>query len=195
MNLFAVSQTHRPQSRMFYRFSGEGGEPSIAAQSQFGTFVPQTPKKVYGVGAGDIEIHGVPRPGFVWVVTRRSNVKQRFWTHGTLRVSSAREVVSAVTSDVFEFRGLMERWHEERGVSSSITSMALCPAYQEIIAMGPRAIPLILRQLEREGDEPDMWFWALRVLSHADPVPANDRGDIVRMARAWLEWGRARYVW
>ena len=61
--------------------------------------------------------------------------------------------------------------------------------------MGPRAIPLILKQLESEGDQPDMWFWALRTLTNADPVSEADRGNIVRMANAWLEWGRQRYVW
>jgi hypothetical protein len=74
--------------------------------------------------------------------------------------------------------------------------MATCPAYQSIIGIGPAAIPLILSQLESEGEEPDHWFWALRALTSADPVKEEDRGDIVRMATAWIEWGRAQgYAW
>jgi hypothetical protein len=61
--------------------------------------------------------------------------------------------------------------------------------------MGPNAIPLILRQMESEGDEPDMWFWALRVLTDVDPVPEDARGNIVRMSQAWLNWAHTRYVW
>ena len=93
------------------------------------------------------------------------------------------------------FQHLVSQWHEERGATSSITKMAMCPAYQRIIAMGEAAIPLILRRLEQEGDEPDMWFWALRILTNADPVPDEARGDTVAMARAWLQWGRAQYAW
>lgn len=93
------------------------------------------------------------------------------------------------------FHSLAEQWRKERGATSSITKMAMCPSYQKIIAIGPRAIPLILRQMESEGDQPDMWFWALRALTDADPVPEANRGDVVRMAHAWLGWGRQRYAW
>ena len=61
--------------------------------------------------------------------------------------------------------------------------------------MGKDAIPLILARLEFEGDEPKMWFWALRVISNEDPVTDSDRGNFKAMAAAWLRWGRERYVW
>jgi len=57
-----------------------------------------------------------------------------------------------------------------------------------IIGMGEKAIPLILRQMENEGDEPDQWFWALQILTEADPVPQEQRGDYAVMARTWLNW-------
>lgn len=93
------------------------------------------------------------------------------------------------------FSELVDEWHRERGATSSITAMAMCPSYQKIIGLGPRAIPLIMRRMEVEGGQPDMWFWALRVLTGADPVADSDRGDTVRMAQAWLRWGRERYAW
>ena len=50
------------------------------------------------------------------------------------------------------------------------------------------AIPLILRELEKE---PAHWFPALKKLSGGqDPVPADRRGDVEAMRRAWLAWGR-----
>jgi hypothetical protein len=99
-------------------------------------------------------------------------------------------------SDEAIFDMLVRQWHRERGATSSITEMAMCPAYQRIIAMGPpKAVPLILRQMAREGNAPDMWFWALRVLTDADPISDEDRGDTVRMAQAWLSWARYRYAW
>jgi hypothetical protein len=109
--------------------------------------------------------------------------------------AQAFRAISRAELDWLEFQLHIDAWRRERGATSSITRMAMCPAYQQIIAMGPRSIPLIFRQMENEGDEPDMWFWALRVLTGSDPVSDADRGDIVRMAQAWLAWGRRRYAW
>jgi hypothetical protein len=104
--------------------------------------------------------------------------------------------IGAVVSDAtWEFRQLVASWRKERGATSSITKMAMCPSYQRIIAKGELTIPLILREMEIEDDEPDQWFWALAVITGADPVPDEARGDIIQMAKAWLDWGRSRYAW
>jgi len=52
--------------------------------------------------------------------------------------------------------------------------------------MGREALPLILGALRRE---PDHWFVALRRITGEDPVPEDARGDLHRMAEAWLRWG------
>jgi hypothetical protein len=94
------------------------------------------------------------------------------------------------------FQRLARAWREERSVRSSITEIAALVPYQKIIAMGEPAIPLILSQLESEGDEPDQWFWALAVLSDANPVPPEARGNVRAMAHSWIEWGkRTGYAW
>jgi len=36
----------------------------------------------------------------------------------------------------------------------------------------------------------DHWFWALRAITGADPVPVESRGKLKEMAQAWLAWGR-----
>jgi hypothetical protein len=95
----------------------------------------------------------------------------------------------------YEFHRLKDLWRRERGATSSITAMATCPSYQGIIGMGEIAVPLILRELESEGDQPDMWFWALKAITRDDPVNPDDRGDMKAMADAWLSWGEDRYAW
>src|SRR3989338_4895582 len=60
-----------------------------------------------------------------------------------------------------KFRGLVDTWRNETQASSSVTEMAMHPAYQQIIGMWPAAIPLILRELE---NKPDHWFWALKAI-------------------------------
>lgn len=104
-------------------------------------------------------------------------------------------VAHVVVPEWVAFLSLVRQWHEERGVLSSASEMAMCPAYQRIIAIGPPAIGMILRQMIAERDEPDLWFWALRVLTNEDPVAEGARGNINAMARAWIAWGHAnQYV-
>ena len=87
------------------------------------------------------------------------------------------------------FKELAGEWRRDTRFMSSTTDIALHPAYQQIIGMGKEAIPLILRELDRE---PDHWFWALWAISGEDPVPKEDRGRVHRMAEAWITWGKQR---
>ena len=86
------------------------------------------------------------------------------------------------------FLELSETWREERGFSSSISEMVLSPAYQQVIGLGPKVVPSILLELTRQ---PDHWFWALRMLTRVDPVPAESRGNVPAMAKYWIEWGES----
>jgi hypothetical protein len=91
------------------------------------------------------------------------------------------------------FRALAQQWRQERGPMSSTTQLAMCPSYQRIIGLGAAVVPLLLRELERQ---PDHWFWALKAITGADPVPAASRGKLREMAEAWLAWGREQgYSW
>lgn len=88
-----------------------------------------------------------------------------------------------------KFQSLVEQWKKERGARSSISEAAILNPYQRIIGMGEDAVPMILQQLKSEGDQPDQWFWALRVITDANPVDPADQGDFPKMAQAWLKWG------
>ncbi len=86
-----------------------------------------------------------------------------------------------------KFDRLAKEWKEQRGPHSSSAKLAMHPAYQKIIGMGPEVVPLILRELQTDLDS---WFWALCAITDADPVKDEDRGNGKAMAKAWLEWGR-----
>lgn len=85
------------------------------------------------------------------------------------------------------FAELAATWKRERGPHSSSARLAEHPAYQQIIALGPAVIPLLLRELERA---PDHWFRAFHALTGANPVPAASQGRLREMAQAWLAWGQ-----
>jgi hypothetical protein len=90
-----------------------------------------------------------------------------------------------------KFQELSREWRAKRGATSSITAMSTLEAYQKIIGMGESAVPLILAQLKAEGDEPDQWFWALRMITGANPVLPADQGNFRAMAQAWIAWSES----
>ena len=90
-----------------------------------------------------------------------------------------------------KFKRLAGQWRRETMHASSITELALHPAYQQIVGLGPAAVGMIIAELRRE---PDHWFWALNAITGEDPVPDDARGDLAAMTRAWLEWAERRPV-
>ena len=88
-----------------------------------------------------------------------------------------------------EFRRWKTAWETEALNLSSPEAMAETPSYREIIALGPAVVPCLIEALR---GEPDHWFLALKRIAKADPVPPEDRGDIDRMAAAWIAWAADR---
>jgi hypothetical protein len=84
------------------------------------------------------------------------------------------------------FANLRDKWLEDTLFVSSITDQSMHPAYQEIIGLGPDAVPLILSELEK--GEPSHWFWALRAITGVNPITDEGRGDVRKMAEAWRHW-------
>jgi hypothetical protein len=85
------------------------------------------------------------------------------------------------------FANLTDEWKGATEFSSSMTDIVMHPAYQRIIGLGPKVIPLVLRDLEVNGGH---WFAALGALTGANPVDDEDAGRHRRMREAWLNWGR-----
>lgn len=86
-----------------------------------------------------------------------------------------------------EFRLLIDTLERECAHLSSIREFSQHPAYLQIIGMGPRALPLILKELE---ESPGHWFLALREITQENPVLPEHRGSISQMAQDWLGWAK-----
>src|SRR5437870_13520432 len=86
-----------------------------------------------------------------------------------------------------KFQRLATAWRAETDYVSSSSDLVAHPAFQEIVAMGPPVIPLLLRELENRTGQ---WHRALRQITGADPRPAAGRGDVEQAAKAWLRWGK-----
>jgi hypothetical protein len=112
-------------------------------------------------------------------------------TAAIYRASEYKVILDPAVKRWMKFQELTKEWRAKRGATSSITAMSMLEPYQKIIGMGPEAVPLILAQLKAEGDEPDQWFWALKIITEADPVRPEDRGNFRAMAQAWIAWGES----
>ena len=86
-----------------------------------------------------------------------------------------------------QFNQLVHEWKSGRPRGVDVAQMVRHPAYERIIGMGEPAIPLILKELDREVDH---WFHALRELTGASPVSEESKGNLSKMTQAWLSWGK-----
>jgi len=84
------------------------------------------------------------------------------------------------------FEQLRDEWKAQSQYLSNTAQIAMLWPYQQIIGMGPAAVPLILAELRRETDH---WFWALEAISGENPVPPEAAGKVQEMAKAWIDWG------
>jgi hypothetical protein len=97
---------------------------------------------------------------------------------------------ASVPDDVKEtFEALAAQWKRETLYISSFTKIVMNASYQKIIGMGPAVVPLLLQDLERA---PKHWFWALASITRENPVKDEDAGNLEKMTKAWLDWGRLR---
>jgi hypothetical protein len=89
---------------------------------------------------------------------------------------------------------LLKSWREQTAYLSSSTRMTENPAYQELMTLGNAALPFLFRDLEQTKD--GHLAKALGAITGARPVPAEDRGQIAKVAEAWLTWARENgYRW
>ena len=144
------------------------------------------------------EAYGKKRSRFRRKRKTKGPVGHRHEGHGWLLFESGSEggrgAISLISQEVEQkFVRLKAEWKAKRGPASSMTKLVMHPSYQTIIGMGREVVPLLLRELERD---PDVWFWALRAITEANPVPSSARGNVREMAIAWIKWGREQgYQW
>ncbi|MBN2568115.1 MAG: hypothetical protein JXB42_01660 [Deltaproteobacteria bacterium] len=91
------------------------------------------------------------------------------------------------SNPTLRFYDLKDDWEENTAWLSSITEISMHPSYQQIIGMGPVAIPFIMYEMTQK---PNHWFWALKSITGEDPVDHEQRGIIKDMTAAWIKWGQ-----
>ena len=87
------------------------------------------------------------------------------------------------------FQELAQRWLDETMFLSDSTKALEHEALQQIIKMGPEALPLIFERLRKA---PEHWFHALATITEQDPTIEVPPGDIQGLAQAWLQWAEGQ---
>lgn len=89
---------------------------------------------------------------------------------------------------------LLAQWREQTAYLSSSTAITENPAYLELVALGPAALPSLFRDLEKTGD--GHLSSALTSITGARPVAPEHRGQIRKATEDWLRWAKENgYQW
>lgn len=130
-----------------------------------------------------------PRPKYQSVPKKRSKRREYDAVFMDYRQNPPRLTVCKFPNESLydKFKRLLNEWQEDSMLMSSVTDMVMLRSYQAIIGMGPDVVPMILNELKYN---PDYLFWALEAVTEINPVFPGDEGNLKRMAKAWIEWGR-----
>ena len=105
------------------------------------------------------------------------------WTFAVGAVSTSQILLEQ------QFKELSEKWRNETGGYSTSKQITNNKTYKDIIGLGPKVLPLIFKDLQKE---PDYWFDALTHITKPknDPIKNENYGDIELMTKDWLNWAR-----
>lgn len=86
-----------------------------------------------------------------------------------------------------ELKSLVRRMDERLGPASRLTERLFCAEYAAVIGLGPKVVPLLIKDLQRSLQP---WFWALKAITREDPARHINPGDFHGIAAAWIAWGK-----
>jgi hypothetical protein len=127
-------------------------------------------------------VENLPEDRWIYTVVSRTTPRvrrKRYFVTSNTKTSDA--------TIANEFTKLEEKWKKETKAQSSVAAITMHPAYLDIIGMGDKAVPLILRDLKKETSH---WFIALRAITKSSPIKPEDAGNLKKMRDAWLKWGK-----
>lgn len=93
--------------------------------------------------------------------------------------------IHLLDSTQHKFNSLCKRWRDETLYYSSLEQICFHPAYQTIMAMGEKALPFIMKDLDKQFGH---WFYALNQIVQKNV--AEGAGNLEEARQRWLNWGR-----
>ncbi|MFY9951432.1 MAG: hypothetical protein WAK27_22215 [Candidatus Sulfotelmatobacter sp.] len=115
------------------------------------------------------------------------DIARLVWTVSQIQSEVVDSLDAGECSLEAEFYKHATRWKRETALYGNLSKIVLHPDYQRIMAMGPKVISFIIKDL---AEKPAHWFWALHNLVPAGQDPAEGLTTVEGARQAWLKWGR-----
>lgn len=115
----------------------------------------------------------------------------RKWARITGFVIGREKAVVDTVDDTLEaqFAKSSKMAFKQFGASSDLSRLFYSQGYIEVIGLGPRVVPLLLRDM-MERRRP--WIFALQAITRHNAARNVEPGDIRSAINAWLAWGKRR---
>lgn len=88
--------------------------------------------------------------------------------------------------DCARFEELADRWEDETGHFSSPLRKTKHPCFADMLQIGGNIIPWVMKRLRARTV---FWYLILERIG-SDPPRIDAAGDMNKLRRLWLEWGR-----
>ena len=88
--------------------------------------------------------------------------------------------------DCARFEELADRWEDETGHFSSPLRKTKHPCFADMLQIGGNIIPWVMKRLKARTV---FWYLILERIG-SDPPRIDAAGDMNKLRRLWLEWGR-----
>lgn len=88
--------------------------------------------------------------------------------------------------DCARFEELADRWEDETGHFSSPLRKTKHPCFADMLEIGHSIIPWVMKRLKARTV---FWYLILERIG-SDPPRIDAAGDMNKLRRLWLEWGR-----
>lgn len=115
------------------------------------------------------------------------NLQEGHWIHVELIESDNRKVFfrRVPIAQVFD------EWQTACEYFSSTRQKVNHPAFRQLLARAGESVPFLLSTLTTS---PSHAILVLHAITGEDPVPNDKKGDLPRMADAWIEWGKSKGI-
>ena len=115
----------------------------------------------------------------------------RKWARITGLVIGREKAVVNTVDDTLEaqFAKSSKSAFKHFGASSDLSRLFYSKGYIEVIGLGSRVVPLLLRDM-KEKRRP--WIFALEAITRQNAARHVEPGDIRSAINAWLVWGKRR---
>lgn len=83
------------------------------------------------------------------------------------------------------FRRLYSQWLDDIAHMSSVREMMTGEGFEQMVAMGPDVLPLVLRELQAK---PTFLFLVAQRITGHNPVTPDCVGDVQKIVACWVNW-------